>query len=107
VDLSPRTEEGAEPLALPARLDALLFGESQARVVISVPAHQVGRVLGQAKILGIPAAKLGQVGGQELKIKTAQGEFAWPVAELYDRWWNAIARRMAGEAERQPASTPA
>ena len=92
---------------IPSRLDALLFGESQARVVISVPAVQVGRVLGQAKILGIPAARIGQVGGTTLNIKTARGESSWDLTDLYDLWWNAIARRMAGETEHQPVSIPA
>jgi phosphoribosylformylglycinamidine synthase subunit PurL len=79
--------------ALPAaRLDALLFGEAQARIVISVTSHQASRVLGQARILDLPACQIGRVGGNELVLKTAGAEFSWPVAELYDLWWNAIAR---------------
>src|SRR5439155_3757215 len=35
------------------RVDALLFGETQCRVVISVAAHQVGKVLAQGKLLEI------------------------------------------------------
>jgi phosphoribosylformylglycinamidine synthase II len=78
-----------------SRLDALLFGETQGRVVISVAAHQVGKILGQAKILEIPALKLGTVGGTELKIKTALAAFAWNLSELHDPWWNSLARAMA------------
>jgi phosphoribosylformylglycinamidine synthase len=77
------------------RLDALLFGETQSRVVISVPAVQLPKVLGQARILGIPAERIGVVGGSELKIKVGGGEHAWELVELHDLWWNAIARAMA------------
>jgi hypothetical protein len=62
--------------------------------VISVAPHQVGKVLGQAKILEIPAQKLGTVGGNELKIKTSAGAFAWDLTELHDLWWNSLARAM-------------
>src|SRR6185312_12426795 len=51
------------------RLDALLFGETQARVVISVGALNAGKVLAQAKILGVPATVIGKVGGTALQIK--------------------------------------
>jgi phosphoribosylformylglycinamidine synthase II len=77
------------------RLDALLFGETQSRIVISTTAHNAAKVLGQAKVLGIPAAQIGKVGGSELKIKTATAEFTAPLAELHDGWWNSIARVMA------------
>ncbi len=82
--------------AMDVRLDALLFGETQSRIVISTTAHNAAKVLGQAKVLAIPAAQIGKVDGNELKIKTAQGEFAAPLAELHDGWWNSIARAMAG-----------
>src|SRR5581483_5186681 len=77
------------------RVDALLFGETQGRIVISVPGVQADKVLAQAKILGVPAMRLGTVGGTALKIKTHGGEFASETAELHDAWWNAIARAMA------------
>jgi len=77
------------------RLDALLFGESQGRVVISVPALQTDKVAAQAKILGVPAMRLGVVGGTVLKINTSEGTLTWDLRELHDLWWNAIARAMA------------
>ncbi len=77
------------------RLDALLFGETQGRIVLSVPASQVAKVLGQAKILEVPVLRLGVVGGQQLTIKTSAGAWAWDLPELRDAWWNAIARQMA------------
>jgi phosphoribosylformylglycinamidine synthase len=76
------------------RLDALLFGETQGRIVISVADVNAGRVLAQAKILGVAATRIGTVGGDTLEITTAAGQFACPVAELHDAWWNSIARTM-------------
>ena len=76
------------------RLDALLFGETQSRIIVSTSAHHAVKVLGQARALGISAAQIGKVGGDQLIIKAPQGEFTWPVAELHDLWWNSIARAM-------------
>ncbi len=77
-----------------SRLDALLFGETQGRIIISVAPVQAGKILAQAKILGIPAMQLGVVGGTALQIKTAKSELKWDLADLHDAWWNAIAKAM-------------
>jgi phosphoribosylformylglycinamidine synthase len=76
------------------RLDALLFGETQSRIVISCSAQNAAKIIGQAKILDIPAAQIGTVGGDKLTIKTPQGEFTWACSELHDLWWNSIRRAM-------------
>ncbi|HLH53655.1 MAG TPA: phosphoribosylformylglycinamidine synthase subunit PurL [Verrucomicrobiae bacterium] len=76
------------------RLDALLFGESQARIVITTRPVDAVKVVERAKLLGVPAARIGVVGGNELAIKVGDQTFSWPVAELYDAWWNSIARAM-------------
>jgi phosphoribosylformylglycinamidine synthase len=77
------------------RLDALLFGETQSRVVITCAPRDAHKVVERAKLMGVPAAAIGKVGGQELVLKTPAGEFKTPVAGLHDAWWNAIARAMA------------
>jgi phosphoribosylformylglycinamidine synthase len=77
------------------RLDALLFGESQGRIVISVAAVHAHKVLAQAKILGVPAMILGTVRGAALQIKTASAAVDCDLRELHDIWWNAIARAMS------------
>jgi phosphoribosylformylglycinamidine synthase len=77
------------------RLDTLLFGETQSRVVITTKALDAVKVVERAKLLGVPAARIGTVGGDRLEIKAAVGEYSAPVAELHDCWWNAIARAMA------------
>ena len=76
------------------RLDALLFGESQGRIIISVAAVNAGKVLAQAKILGVPATHLGTVGGNSLDITAAGTTLCCDLRELYDLWWNSIARAM-------------
>jgi len=108
IDLSSTTEprpSGAESEpgqnAIPdretttPRLDALLFGETQSRVVIACKALDAVKVVERSKIMGVPAARIGTVGGASLTIKTSAGEFSWSTAELHDLWWNAIARAMA------------
>jgi phosphoribosylformylglycinamidine synthase len=76
------------------RLDAQLFGETQSRVVITCQPFDAVKVSERAKLMGVPAVLIGQVGGDLLAIKTSGGEFAVPVNELHDAWWNAIARAM-------------
>jgi phosphoribosylformylglycinamidine synthase len=78
-----------------ARLDALLFGETQGRVIVSAAPLDVVKVVERARILGVSALKIGVVGGGELTIKAGAWEGKWPLAQLHDLWWNAIARAMA------------
>jgi phosphoribosylformylglycinamidine synthase subunit PurL len=95
-----RQEGGEIPTAavrsapLAPRSDALLFGETQGRIIISVAGVNAGKVLAQAKILGVPATRLGTVGGEQLKIKTDQTTLNADLRELHDSWWNSIARAM-------------
>jgi len=104
---APAPAEGAEPKTSqpvngpasgqppgPGRLDALLFGETQGRIVISTGPLDAVKVVERARLLGVKAARIGTVGGEALALHTAAGEFTWPVAELYDLWWNALARLM-------------
>jgi phosphoribosylformylglycinamidine synthase len=107
VDLSavlspPPSSDENKPDAAPApqkaadiRLDALLFGETQSRVVISVAALDAGKVLAQAKILGVPAMRIGKVGGSALQIKAGAYNLSGDLRELHDLWWNSIARAMS------------
>jgi phosphoribosylformylglycinamidine synthase len=84
----------ASPDTPALRLDALLFGEAQGRVVISVAGVNAGKVLAQAKILGITATRIGTVGGGTLQIKAPGATLSCDVHELHDLWWNSIARAM-------------
>ncbi len=81
--------------ACPTRLDALLFGETQSRIVITCKPLDAVKVVERAKLMGVPAVQIGKVGGDKLTVKTAAGEFSAPLTELHDAWWNSIARAMA------------
>ena len=84
------------------RLDALLFGETQSRVVISVARENLEKVLAHTREAGIPTAHLGEVKeAKTLSIKTSHAAFEWKLEELHDLWWNSIARAMR---EPQPAN---
>jgi phosphoribosylformylglycinamidine synthase len=79
----------------PHRIDALLFGETQSRVVITCNPLDAVKVVERAKLLGVPAVQIGKVGGDKLAVKTAAGEFSAPLTELHDAWWHSIGRAMA------------
>jgi phosphoribosylformylglycinamidine synthase len=89
-------DEPAATLTCVNRLDALLFGESHGRVVITVAAPDVMKVLSRAKILGISAVRIGTVGGSTLGMSIGRRTFDWNVGELHDLWWNSVARAMGG-----------
>ncbi|MGC9942073.1 MAG: phosphoribosylformylglycinamidine synthase subunit PurL [Verrucomicrobiota bacterium] len=94
IDLS-HIAEGDVPSPSKVRLDALLFGETQSRVVISCKSMDAIKVVERAKLMGVPAVQIGKVGGEKLTVKTADGEFSSPVVDLHDAWWNSISRAMA------------
>jgi phosphoribosylformylglycinamidine synthase len=76
----------------------LLFGESQSRVIVSVPASRVDRVLQIAHEMSVPAERIGAVGGERLVIDVP-GEPAGcridaTVAALYDEWAYALERAL-------------
>ena len=52
--------------SLPAH--GLLFGEDQARYLIATPRKEADKVIAKAKAEGIKIAKIGNVGGDVLKI---------------------------------------
>jgi phosphoribosylformylglycinamidine (FGAM) synthase-like enzyme len=72
------------------RLDALLFGETQGRIIISVPSVFVGKITGQAEVMDIPVEKIGTVGGKTLSIGVDKHQFDWDLSKLHDAWFNSI-----------------
>ncbi len=77
------------------RIDQLLFNESQSRIVISVPKNNASAALSLLEWRGVPARKLGSVGGSELTIRAHGEALSWPAAELHRAWYFAIADCMA------------
>jgi len=77
------------------RLDQALFNETQSRIVLSVSGTNAAAVLLLLEMRGIPARRIGTVGGEHLKITAAGETLTWPVADLHDAWYHAIARALA------------
>jgi len=48
----------------------------------------------RAKLMAVPAVRIGTVVGESLKIKSTMGECAWEVSGLHDLWWNSIGNTM-------------
>ena len=80
-------------LAAP-RVDALLFGESQGRVVVAV--KDEAAVLAAACLAGVPASVIGRVTrGRKLSVAAGPVSAAWSVAELRRVWETSIESAMA------------
>ena len=84
------------------RTDAVLFGESQSRVVLSAkPVHRQA-ILDGARRAGVPVSVIGSVTGDRLVV-SLEGEqpaskvIDVPVAALYDRWAFSIERALKDE----------
>ena len=93
---NPEKQLGATvTLAGSARLDDAFFNEAQSRMILSVPATNAGAVLALLDWRGIPAQRLGSVGGHELKITAAGTELRWALGDLQSAWYTSIARAMA------------
>jgi len=87
VDLTPFLPQGA-------RVDALLFGEIQSRILVTCPPLDAGKILERARILGVPAFRIGTVGGEQLAIRLGDRNYAAPVRDLHQHWWDAISIAM-------------
>ena len=84
----------------PSALCAALFGESQSRIVISVASDDAPQA--QKELAGVPHSVLGTVGGAELNIHAAGENYRWPIADLHDLWFHAIARAVESSASTEP-----
>ena len=73
------------------RLDSLLFGESQSRILVSVPAEKLQALLQLAADNQVPAFTLGKTGGERLQIQVdGQMQIDLPLAEAKATWREAI-----------------
>ena len=71
---------------------AVLFNESQSRIIISVTPENLDNAIALLRERDVPFQQLGKVGGDELQIRINEQTFRWRVPEIYDDWWNAIRR---------------
>src|SRR5437588_4240162 len=82
-----------------------LFNESQSGGIISVARESADGTRSILRERGLPFQQLGKVGGDQLRIQIGDQKFAWPIADLYDDWWNSIHRLVESDssAERIPS----
>jgi phosphoribosylformylglycinamidine synthase len=85
------------------RRDALLFGESQSRIILSIRPNAVESLLTRASEAGIPAAHIGSVGGDRLVIDAERGSHSeacridLAIEKVRARWAHAIEERLSQE----------
>jgi phosphoribosylformylglycinamidine synthase len=77
------------------RLDALLFGESQSRALLTVQPENLDAFLSLLKSQGVPARRIGAVGGNKLVLDVRDGtsshpHLSWDVAALHAAWNGAL-----------------
>ncbi len=80
----------------PIRADALLFGESQSRIVITINPTNLLRIEKIANIFKVPFSVIGKVEGKNLKV---EGMIDLPVKNLASIYCSTIHRIMEQEVE--------
>src|SRR6267143_1353141 len=81
----------------------LLFNESQSRIVISVSASDLEKVLSKLSAKAVPHAHIGSVSADNLNIAVNDDVLNWPIAELQDLWFNSIRRAVESDSEPLPS----
>jgi phosphoribosylformylglycinamidine (FGAM) synthase-like enzyme len=80
------------------RADALLFGETQSRVLISCKKEVAGHVIDQARQAKVPCKQIGSVGGERLVISPRHGK-AWidlAIKGVHQWWKNGFEQTIFG-----------
>jgi phosphoribosylformylglycinamidine synthase len=83
---------GANASDTAASIEEILFNESQSRIVISLAPQDLEAAVSMLREQNVRFQKLGKVGGDQLRISAGGEVFSWPIADLYDDWWNSIRR---------------
>ncbi len=76
------------------RIDGLLFGESQSRIVVSLPERNLAAVNAAAAARGVPCVVIGRVGGDDLALGDA---VRVPLAQARRAWQNGIPEALAAD----------
>jgi len=93
VDISNPTIAGDER----EQSRAILFNESQSRVILSVDPGNVEQVCGELGSRAVPFMNLGSVETGDLFITSNGLKFRWPIDTLYDDWHYSIERSLAAD----------
>lgn len=87
------------------RLDALLFGESPSRAVVTTSLTHVGALLEVAKEQGVSAVVIGEVGGHHLNISVVSEvshkvcTLNLPLVSLADAWGNSFEQQVNSQVK--------
>jgi phosphoribosylformylglycinamidine synthase len=78
-----------------ARLDALLFGETQSRALLTSTPENLSPLLALFASHGVPARRIGAVGGSKLLVEAddvagSPARLSWDVAVLHRAWDGAL-----------------
>jgi phosphoribosylformylglycinamidine synthase len=82
-----------------ARLDALLFGESQSRALVTTRPENATKLLASFELRGVPARRIGTVGGPDLVVRVGGATprtFTWSVSALHNAWADALGSYLTG-----------
>ncbi len=71
-----------------------LFSETQARALVACPPSHAMEVLRAADRHGVPAAEIGQVGGEDLEFEIGGESFRSPVGHLESIWSRALPKAL-------------
>jgi len=85
VKVNPSSKDGTSALGT-------LFSEAQSRILISVAPENLKRALQMLADRKVPHAQIGTVGTDTLEISVGSENYQWPIAQVFDAWWNAIGR---------------
>jgi phosphoribosylformylglycinamidine synthase II len=78
-------------LAFKVRADAVLFGESQSRVILSCSEEKASKIRDIARGFGAHFKIIGRTGGKELKIVNGKRILVnLPVERMFDKWANSL-----------------
>ena len=73
------------------RSDALLFGETQSRIVVSIKGEDQEALLALARERKVPAGVIGRTGGEKLLVRQrGQDLIDLPVKKIHQAWKNSI-----------------
>ena len=71
-----------------------LYSETQARAIVACDPAVLDRVLSAAEEAGVPAAEIGEVGGEDLVVKSGGETLRASVAGLHEIWSTALPKAL-------------
>ena len=78
------------------RPDALLFGESQSRIVLSLKESDWSRLQAIATLHRVPLRRLGRVGGTRFRLRLPTLRIDLSITEIEQAWKGGLASALGG-----------